>query len=196
MESDSPPGTLPCTMDRNIRGAEGTVESVERESRPEISSPTSSSSADVIQPYSHERVVECAERMSPTGTEPPTNSLTSGITTPFVQGKRVLYLFSGPAGRTDGLAAFLREYGIDTQEADLCNLHMQWQDILDDSVWQWIRHQLSSGHFHFVFASPPCRSEYACLNVVRKLDNFSSAATVSCIPDTSRYSSHSRRARL
>ena len=76
--------------------------------------------------------------------------------------RRVLYLFSGPVDRADSLAAFLLEYGVQTQGADIVNLHLGWQDVADDSVWNWLRHLLCSGAFRFVFSSPPCRTFSEC----------------------------------
>lgn len=71
---------------------------------------------------------------------------------------RVLYLFSGPAGRNDGLAAYLAAVGIEVDECDLLNKHMVDQDLLDDSTWLRIKGRLRAGYYMFLFASPPCRS--------------------------------------
>lgn len=72
--------------------------------------------------------------------------------------KRVLYLFSGPAGRKDGLAAYLEVVGIRVDECDVLNTHMVDQDLLDDSTWLRIKGRVRSGYYLLVFASPPCRS--------------------------------------
>ena len=71
---------------------------------------------------------------------------------------RVLYLFSGPAGRSDGVAAYLAAVGIKVDEYDTLNKHMADQDLLDDTVWLKIKARLQAGYYVFLLASPPCRS--------------------------------------
>ena len=71
---------------------------------------------------------------------------------------KVLHLFSGPAGRRDGLAAYLKAANIDCVECDLVNIHLSDQDILDDAVWGRIRKDIQAGMYDFVFGGPPCRS--------------------------------------
>lgn len=71
---------------------------------------------------------------------------------------KVLHLFSGPSGRRDGLAAYLKAIGIDTVECDIINKHLSNQDILDDAIWGRIRDDLVDGVYDFVFAGPPCRT--------------------------------------
>ena len=70
----------------------------------------------------------------------------------------VLHLFSGPAGREDGLAAYLKAVGIDTEERDLVNVHLTEQDLLDDAVWERLKLRISNGEFAFKFSGPPCRT--------------------------------------
>ena len=70
----------------------------------------------------------------------------------------VLHLFSGPADRRDGLAAYLKAVGISCVEADIVNVHLNDQDILDDSVWARILGDIKAGKYDFVFAGPPCRT--------------------------------------
>ena len=81
------------------------------------------------------------------------------LITPRSGGRRVLFLFSGPASRSDGLAAeLLRLAGISTDEADILNEHLDDQDILDDAVWGRVRQRLAADVYGHVFASPPCRT--------------------------------------
>ena len=93
---------------------------------------------------------------APPGLEVPIIDLESSSTT--TQGDSVLYLFSGPSGRKDGLAAYLIAVKLACTERDVFNTHLEDQDILDDSVWLRIKNRLLTGICIFMFASPPCRS--------------------------------------
>ena len=88
------------------------------------------------------------------GAQPPSHS--SSSSTRF-RG-RVLYLFSGPSGRKDGLAAYLADMGFQVDECDVINEHLGDQDLLDDTVWLRIKARLRDGYYVALFASPPCRS--------------------------------------
>lgn len=70
----------------------------------------------------------------------------------------VLHLFSGPSGREDGLAAYLKAVGIDTEERDIVNIHVTEQDLLDDAVWERLKVRIKNGEFSFKFSGPPCRT--------------------------------------
>ena len=70
----------------------------------------------------------------------------------------VLHLFSGPSGRKDGLAAYLKAVGIDTEEKDIVNIHVTEQDLLDDAIWERLKVRIKSGEFRFKFSGPPCRT--------------------------------------
>ena len=93
---------------------------------------------------------------APPGLEVPIIDLESSSTA--TQGDSVLYLFSGPSGRKDGLAAYLIAVKLACTECDTLNTHLEDQDILDDSVWLRIKNKLLAGIYIFMFASPPCRS--------------------------------------
>lgn len=71
---------------------------------------------------------------------------------------RILYLFSGPSGRKDGLAAYLAGMGFQVDECDVINEHLGDQDLLDDTVWLRIKARMRDGYYVALFASPPCRS--------------------------------------
>jgi hypothetical protein len=77
---------------------------------------------------------------------------------------QVLHLFSGPGGRSDGIAAYLRAVGVEVTDCDIVNIDTEDQDIADDAVWGRIKDRLQSGVFDFVFAGPPCRSFSASRN--------------------------------
>ena len=64
----------------------------------------------------------------------------------------VLHLFSGPSGREDGLAAYLKAVGIDTEERDIVNIHVTEQDLLDDAVWERLTVRIKNGEFSFKFS--------------------------------------------
>ena len=71
---------------------------------------------------------------------------------------RVLLLCSGPTTRTDSLAKLLKQKGIQATEVDIENVDMSDQNMLDDAVWQRIKDDITAGRYHFLFASPPCRT--------------------------------------
>ena len=90
---------------------------------------------------------------------------------------RALHLFSGPADRVDGIAAYLGAVGVKMECVDLVNVGTADMDISDDSVWNRLRAKLIGGIFSFLFAGPPCRT-------------FSSARHVRPGPPTLRDRSH------
>ena len=92
----------------------------------------------------------------PPGLEVPIIDLESSSTS--TKGGSVLYLFSGPSGQKDGLAAYFAAVKLACTECDVFNTHLDDQDILDDSVWLRIKSKLLAGIYVFMFASPPCRT--------------------------------------
>jgi hypothetical protein len=70
----------------------------------------------------------------------------------------MLFLFSGVSTRADGLPQFLRQVGTQVDCMDIVNSQDIDQDISDDAVWERVRSRLAAGYYHFVFASPPCRT--------------------------------------
>jgi hypothetical protein len=74
----------------------------------------------------------------------------------------VLYLFSGQSERADGIPMYLRAVGFTVDAVDLVNTDLQDMDLLDDAVWNRYRRRLRAGQYHFVFASPPCRTFSEC----------------------------------
>ena len=90
--------------------------------------------------------------------ESTSDATTTTTTATTTKGRPVLYLFSGPSGRKDGLAAYLRAVKVGCTECDITNTHLEDQDILDDSVWLRIKNKLLAGIFAFLFGSPPCRT--------------------------------------
>ena len=78
---------------------------------------------------------------------------------------RILHLFSGPSGRPDGFAKYLKEFGIECDEIDtqICPAH----DLLDDEVWLRIYNKLMAGFYDGVLVGPPCNT-YTC---ARKMDS-------------------------
>ena len=69
-----------------------------------------------------------------------------------------LHLFSGPADRGDGIAAYLKVVGVTMDCVDLVNVGTADMDICDDSVWNRLRAKLIGGIYRFLFAGPPCRT--------------------------------------
>ena len=71
---------------------------------------------------------------------------------------QTLHLFSGPAEREDGIAAFLGAVGIDMDCIDIVNKDSADMDISDDAVWNRLRARIITGYYRFLFAGPPCRT--------------------------------------
>ena len=69
---------------------------------------------------------------------------------------RLLHVFSGPGGRSDGLAAYIREAGWECDEFDVVN--GEHQDLLDDVIWDALLAKIKDGHYDFIVAGPPCES--------------------------------------
>jgi len=75
---------------------------------------------------------------------------------------RHLHLFSGPSGRSDGLAAFLDTMNCDCEEVDHVNNgrvgpthHMGRQDLLNPKLWDMLEEDLKAGKFSSVGAGFP-----------------------------------------
>ena len=77
---------------------------------------------------------------------------------PGARARRVLVLFSGPAGRWDGLAAYLREWDILVDEVDVVNQAMINQDVVDDIAWEVWKAKLGAGEYYFLFCGTPCET--------------------------------------
>lgn len=77
---------------------------------------------------------------------------------PGAPARRVLVLFSGPAGRWDGLAAYLREWDILVDEVDVVNQAMINQDVVDDIAWEVWKAKLGAGEYYFLFCGTPCET--------------------------------------
>ncbi len=79
----------------------------------------------------------------------------SGIREPQRQCRirRLLYLYSGPY-RPDSVAAFLKKMNWECSEVDIEAVPSM--DLLDCDVWDSLLHDIQSGRFDAVFASPPC----------------------------------------
>ncbi|CAE8649479.1 unnamed protein product, partial [Polarella glacialis] len=67
---------------------------------------------------------------------------------------RVLYLFSGPSSRSDGLAAELVKCGWNTCNVDI--VATPACDVLDDAVWSAIMQDIRAGLYELVFTGTPC----------------------------------------
>ena len=71
---------------------------------------------------------------------------------------RVLHLFSGPSGRSDGLSAFLRELGWECDEFDSkCN-NDEAQNLADDTVWSALMQKIKSGYYDYIISGTPCET--------------------------------------
>ena len=71
--------------------------------------------------------------------------------------KHVLILFSGPYRRPDGLAAYLRQHGLEVTMLDNDTKHGgEHDDITRDDVYNALMTRVRAGHFLAVFAAPPC----------------------------------------
>ena len=71
---------------------------------------------------------------------------------------QTLHLFSGPAERADGMAAYLLATSIGMYCVDWINKGLAGMDISDDAVWGRLKAVIVAGYYHFVFAGPPCRT--------------------------------------
>ena len=72
------------------------------------------------------------------------------------EGKRILHLFSGPADRSDGFAAAVRENGAQCIEFDVVN--GEAQNLANDKLWNDILGDIRSGHYDGMLAGPPCNT--------------------------------------
>ena len=74
------------------------------------------------------------------------------------QSRHVLLLFSGPYGRQDGLAAYLRECGfhVTVIDNDAANGGNHKHDVLDNAFFDKLLRRVRGGHFFAIFAAPPC----------------------------------------
>ena len=96
-------------------------------------------------------------------TEPvlPTSAITNThpVVPPASPGTvHILFMFSGPAARADGIPALLQRAGHRVDCMDLVNAQLPDQDIANDATWERVRAKLIAGHYHFLLASPPCRT--------------------------------------
>ena len=74
-------------------------------------------------------------------------------------GLSLLHLFSGPADRSDGMAAFVRKAGGQCRDIDIVNKSQgdsQQHDLSDDTLWLSLFRDLKDGQFTAVFAGTPC----------------------------------------
>ena len=71
--------------------------------------------------------------------------------------RRALILFSGPAGRRDGLAAFFWQLGYTVEEVDI-RIGGAAHDLADRRVATAYLARISAGEYCFVFVAPPCSS--------------------------------------
>ena len=69
-------------------------------------------------------------------------------------GKRILHLFSGPAGRVDGLLSFARAEGADGEDWDIEN--GECYDLLDDIIYGDLLARIKAGYFDAGMLGPPC----------------------------------------
>ena len=77
-----------------------------------------------------------------------------GEASPGHRAQRVLALFSGPAGRWDGLGAYLREWDVLIDEVDVVNRAMI--NVVDDTAWEAWKAKLHAGEYYFLFCGTPC----------------------------------------
>ena len=75
-----------------------------------------------------------------------------------IRARRVLVLFSGPADRWDGIAAYLRERNVQVDEVDIVNRAMINQDVVDDVAWEVWKAALAAGMYYFLFCGTPCET--------------------------------------
>eukprot|EP00965_Chrysotila_dentata_P003818 124796-Pleurochrysis_carterae.AAC.1 len=77
---------------------------------------------------------------------------------PAHSSKTVLLLFSGPFHRPDGIAAFLKQSGLEVEMIDNHPGHGggERHDLLIDSVYSRLLERCSTGAYAAIVASPPC----------------------------------------
>ena len=68
----------------------------------------------------------------------------------------ILHMFSGPRNRPDGLAAKLKELGLECEEYDLVNGSQE--DLANDFVWETLKRKIQSGYYAGLVSGPPCTS--------------------------------------
>ena len=81
-------------------------------------------------------------------------------------GPQALHAFSGRAGRSDGLAAYLAKAGIRCEEIDTV-IDSKRHDLLDDGVFDAKLRAAQAGQFQFGFFGTPCST----FSVARISDN-------------------------
>ena len=69
---------------------------------------------------------------------------------------RFLHLFSGPAGRSDGLAAALKRLGCECEDWDIVNGSVY--DLADDATFRQLRARVQRGEFDGGLLGPPCHT--------------------------------------
>ena len=70
---------------------------------------------------------------------------------------RVLILFSGAYARPDGMAAFLKKYGLEAVLVDNDPARGDPNhDIMDDAFFRKLLDRVRSGEFRAILAAPPC----------------------------------------
>ena len=69
---------------------------------------------------------------------------------------RFLHMFSGPAGRSDGLASALRLLGCDCEDWDIEN--GDDYDLADDAAYRKLRSRVIQGEFDGGMLGPPCHT--------------------------------------
>lgn len=70
---------------------------------------------------------------------------------------RALILFAGPGDRPDSLARYMTSLGWDVTAID-SKIGGRAHDVTQPEVRQALLAQARAGHFHLVFAAPPCKS--------------------------------------
>ena len=68
----------------------------------------------------------------------------------------ILHICSGPSDRLEGLASFLSNLGLATEEVDILNCGLD--DICNDEFWLQLEARLLAGTFAGLFGGPPCRT--------------------------------------
>ena len=69
---------------------------------------------------------------------------------------RFLHLFSGPTGRSDGLASFIRRAGHECEEWDIVN--GEKFDLADDATYQQLKSRILNEEFDGCMLGPPCHT--------------------------------------
>ena len=71
-----------------------------------------------------------------------------------IKGPIALHLFSGPAERADGIAAFFRVEGWTCVDVDFINAPQE--DLLNDALWELLFAAVRTDRVLFVWMGPPC----------------------------------------